>query len=112
MTFAPDATPILLPVSETGGNGGAGDERFRWDLLVSRILHPAQVAAIEAFLWVGRPLSPSELAAIFEEHWSIPVLGYHTQALIKLGVLEMVDTEPVRGAMKHIYVLSPELVWR
>jgi hypothetical protein len=70
------------------------------------------VAAIEAFVWIGRPLSPSELAEIFKGHWSLAVIGYHTHALVKLGVLKMVDTESVRGATKHIYVLSRGLAWQ
>jgi hypothetical protein len=37
MIFAPDATPTLLSVTSPGSYGGAGDERPRWDLLVSRI---------------------------------------------------------------------------
>lgn len=109
MISTPDATPT--PTIQ-GEPGGAGDEQFRWDWFVSRTLHPAQVAVIEAFLWIGLQLSPSELAEVLRGHWSLSLVGYHTVALAKIGVLRLVDEVGVRGATKHVYVLSPEVLCR
>jgi hypothetical protein len=38
--------------------------------------------------------------------------GYHAQYLVKRRILELVGTEQVRGATRHLYVLSSDLQWR
>lgn len=104
MNCPPDATPTPA----TGDQSGAGDERFRWGALVSRVLHPAQVAIIEAALWIELPLAPSDVARMFGEDFTLQHAGYHVRALADLEILELFETEPVRGATKHYYVLAPE----
>lgn len=108
MTCSPNATPTPA----TGGPSGAGDERFHWDALVSRVLHPVQVAIIEAALWIGLPLAPSDLARMLGGDITLQHAGYHVRALVDLEILELVDTEPVRGATKHYYVMAPGWTWR
>jgi hypothetical protein len=113
MNLVPHATPTLLPdVPGPGSNGGAGGELVRWDLLVSRLIHPIQLSMIEALLRIGLPISPSDLSQIYGGEYSSSHTGYHVQVLVKRRILELVDTEPVRGATRHLYVLSPELRWR
>ena len=109
MNRAPFATPECRCSDRVDGDGGAGDEGFHWDLLVSRILHPVQVAIIEALNWIGRPLAPSEVVQMFESQpYTVANLDYHTKALLDHGVLLLAYTEPVRGTTKHYYVLAPE----
>lgn len=91
-----------------GDMSGAGDERFRWDALVSRVLHPVQVVVIEALLYIGLPLAPSEIARMTGGYHNLQDVGYHVRILVELGILELIDTEPIRGATKHYYVLAPE----
>jgi hypothetical protein len=108
MNHAPLATPTS-PADPRGDTSGAGDEYFRWDLLVSRVLHPAQVGIIEALLWIEVPAAPSDVVQMFEGRpYSVSHLGYHSNALIEFGVLELAYTEPVRGTLKHYYALTPE----
>lgn len=108
MNSSPDATPT----PSTGGLSGAGDGRFHWDALVSRVLHPVQVAIIEAALWVGLPLAPSDIARMSGGDYNVQHTGYHVGVLVDLEILELVDTEPVRGATKHYYLLAQEWTWR
>lgn len=84
----------------------AGDEPFQWDALVSRVIHPIQVQTIEAMRWIGRPLASSELCKIFDDAYSVSLMGYHVGALAKLDVLRGTGTEQVRGATKHYYALT------
>jgi hypothetical protein len=103
MNCPPNATPRPA----TGDPSGAGGERFPWDALVSRVLHPAQVAIIEAALWIGLPLAPSDIARMLAGDFTLQHAGYHVKALVDLEILELVDTEPVRGTTKHYYALAP-----
>lgn len=107
MTYAPDATPTPL----TGEPSGAGGGQFRWDALVSRVLHPVQVAIVEALVWVGLPLAPSDLARMLGGDCNLQHTGYHVNALVDLEILELIDTEPVRGTTKHYYALAPGWIW-
>lgn len=108
MICPPDATPTP-PMGEPSG---AGDELFPWGALVSRLLHPVQVALIEALLWIRLPLAPSDAARMFGWPHTSQGVGYHVTALSRPGILELVDTEAVRGATRHYYVLAPESRWR
>jgi hypothetical protein len=112
MSSVPHATPTPLPEIRTAGNGGAGDESIRWDMLVSRLLHPIQLSMIEALLWIGLPIAPSDLAHIYGGEYTNSHAAYHVKVLVKHGILELADTEPVRGVTRHLYVLSPDLRWR
>ena len=111
MNSVPHATPKTLPATRPGSDGGAGDEAFRWDVLVSRLLHPVQLAMIEALLWIGLPLSPSDLSQMYGGEFSNSHTGYHVQVLARLEVVELVGTEQVRGVTRHLYFLSPSVQW-
>jgi DNA-binding transcriptional ArsR family regulator len=45
--------------------------------------------------------SPSELAREFGE--PIPNVSYHVKILLENGAIELVKTQPVRGALEHFY---------
>jgi hypothetical protein len=112
MNFVPHATPTMPPELGWSGKGEAGDESIRWNELVSRLLHPVQLSMVEALLWIELPISPADLSRMYGGVYSSRHTAYHVQVLMDHGVLEMVDTEPVRGATRHLYVLSPGLRWR
>jgi DNA-binding transcriptional ArsR family regulator len=45
--------------------------------------------------------SPSELAREFDE--PVPNVSYHVKILLENGAIELVKTQPVRGALEHFY---------
>ena len=108
MTSAPNAIPTLAIEGEPGG---AGDGPFPWDMLVSRVLHPIQVVILESLVWIGVPLSPVDVANMCQGHYALALVGYHAKALADRGVIELIDTEPVRGTVRHLYALVPESRW-
>jgi hypothetical protein len=92
-------------------NGGAGDKQFPWGSLVSRALHPIQVAMLEASVRIGLPISPVDVFHMFDGEYALALVGYHAKALADRGVIEVVDTEPVRGTLRHLYPVVPESRW-
>jgi hypothetical protein len=78
------------------GDEASGDEPADWSALIPRFVHPTQVIVIETMLWIGRPLSATELEKVAG---GIPVLGtfsYHLKRLAELGALEVVGKSKVR----------------
>jgi predicted MarR family transcription regulator len=76
-----------------------------WSELAPRLLHPMQVAIIEALLHMDRALSPVELSRMIEAG-SLNNIAYHVRRLAKLDVLELTTTTPRRGAVEHHYRLK------
>jgi hypothetical protein len=83
-----------------------GNEPFDWNVLVSLLVHPVQVAIIEAMSWIGTPLSASELDKVLDERFGVSHVSYHMRALVKAEVIGAVDHEQVRGALKTFYFFS------
>lgn len=77
-----------------------------WDALVARLIHPTQVAVIEAMLWIDRPLSSAELVRVFDGEIVLSSIAYHVRRLADLGVLKQTGTRQVRGAIEHFFVLT------
>jgi hypothetical protein len=70
---------------------------------LAAIGHPKRLRILRR-IGVGR-VSPSEIA----HEWNEPGtsnISYHARALVELGTIELVDTEPVRGATKHYYEVT------
>jgi hypothetical protein len=85
-----------------------GDEPFDWAMLVPRVVHPLQVAIVEALWWIDRPLSASELELVFVHQFGLSLISYHVQQLRKAGALEEVGREQVRGALKRLYFFASD----
>lgn len=77
-----------------------------WDALIGRLVHPTQVAIIEAMQWIDRPLSPVELVRVFDGEIPLSSLAYHVRRLAELDVLVNVGMRQVRGAREHFYTLA------
>jgi predicted transcriptional regulator len=77
-----------------------------WDALIGRLVHPTQVAIIEAMEWIDRPLSPVELARVFEREVPLSSVAYHVRRLAELGVVVNTGMRRVRGAREHFYRLD------
>ena len=63
------------------------------------IAHPLRARILDAL--GGEPRSPNELAVEFEA--PLGNVSYHVLVLRELGMVELVDTAPRRGAVEHYY---------
>jgi DNA-binding transcriptional ArsR family regulator len=63
------------------------------------LAHPLRARILEAL--AGEPRSPNELAVEFGE--PLGNVSYHVLVLRDLGMVELVDTAPRRGAVEHFY---------
>jgi DNA-binding transcriptional ArsR family regulator len=71
--------------------------------LVKALAHPVRVQVLEALQ--DRVASPSELSKEMEE--SLGVISYHVTTLAGCGCLELVRTQPRRGALEHFFRATP-----
>lgn len=71
--------------------------------LVKALSHPLRVQILEELQ--SRVASPSELSKEMKE--SLGVISYHANMLVKCGCIELVDTQPRRGAIEHFYRATP-----
>ncbi|HTR75137.1 MAG TPA: hypothetical protein VMH33_07740 [Solirubrobacterales bacterium] len=75
-----------------------------WALaLFDRSVHPTQVAVMEAFDWIGKPFSPVQFAEMGDPLMQVNRVAYHMRALAAIGLIEVVNTRRVRGAIETIY---------
>ncbi len=77
------------------------------------LVHPMQVAIVEACLWIGQPLSAKDFSQMFASQIGRSTTGtsymsYHVRELAKVGVLELCGTESVRGAVRRFYLVAGE----
>jgi DNA-binding transcriptional ArsR family regulator len=71
--------------------------------LVMSVAHPLRIKILEAL--TDHVASPNAVAETLDS--SLTSVAYHTRALDRLGALELVDTEPRRGALEHFYKATP-----
>lgn len=91
-------------------SGEARGERpaFDWESLVPVFIHPLKVAVVEALDWIEQPLSPNELALMFDsKEWSLGIVAYHVSTLAKVGVIEVIGERQARGARESYYYFPP-----
>jgi DNA-binding transcriptional ArsR family regulator len=93
---------------ESSGRGGqaesGGSKRETIDQdLVKALSHPMRVQILESLQ--GRTASPTELSKEWKE--SLGVVSYHTNALLELGCIEQVRTQPKRGTVEHFHTVRP-----
>lgn len=81
-----------------------GEPSFGWDALVPRMVHPLKVAIVEALLWVGQPLSSTDLTKLIDdEEFGLSHVSYHVVTLAKAGAIEQRWNRPVRGTIETFY---------
>jgi hypothetical protein len=90
MSPAPDDTPIPA-----------------WSTALFSLIHPVKVAAVEAFLWTGEPMSALAVYESLARKWSLGAVVYHVRRLAESGVLVERFIEPRSGAYEHFYGLAP-----
>jgi DNA-binding transcriptional ArsR family regulator len=71
--------------------------------LLSALGNPMRIAIVQR-LGEGGEGSPSAVANVFEA--PLGTVSHHFRALADAGLIELVRTEPRRGAVEHFYVLS------
>jgi predicted MarR family transcription regulator len=81
------------PIPDTPKRAGA----FCWAALVARVLHPVDVAIIEAFEWIEQPLSAGDLSEVFDSKWPLAKVTYHIRRLHKLDAIELSATPTMKN---------------
>ncbi len=67
------------------------------------VAHPCKAAIIETINRLGEA-SPGEIADA--SPYTLGTTSYHVRAMHDEGILRLKRTTPVRGAIKHTYVLN------
>jgi len=80
--------------------------RPAWEAAFFSLLHPVQIAVVEALGWTGEPMSSRLLFEVLGGAWPLGTVGYHVHRLALTGVLEERYREPVRGVTEHFYGLA------
>lgn len=80
--------------------------RPAWEEAFFSLLHPLQIAAVEAYEWIEDPLSPHLLYEVLGRAWPLGSVSYHVRRLAAQGVLVERHREPARGAIAHYYQLA------
>lgn len=81
-----------------------GESTFDRGSLVPHLVHPAKVVIVEVLLWIGEPLSPTDIVKCLEsEDYYLSIVAYHVRGLVKAGALEAVRTRQVRGSQETYY---------
>lgn len=96
-----------VPLSMQDEPGSTKCSALDWGALVALVVHPTKVLILEAMLWVGEPLSASELEHLFDEKPSLGSVSYHVRTLAKFGAVEQIRSRPVRGTIERYYFLAP-----
>jgi len=86
---------------------GDDPRQFDWGFLVPRVVHPMQVAIIEAVAYVGLPLSAADVRRKFGETHSVSHISYHVTFLAKVGALVLADERRHRGRFASYYEIPP-----
>jgi hypothetical protein len=105
---SPKATRAKLPPAWQRPGGmtrrEGGELSFDWEALVPRVVHPLKVSIVEALLWVGRPLSASDLTKLLDDkEFGLSHISYHAVKLGEIGALKVVRMRQVRGATEKFH---------
>jgi DNA-binding transcriptional ArsR family regulator len=72
--------------------------------LMRALAHPMRVTILQ--LLEEAPSSPVRISQRIDE--SLGSVSYHTNVLADLGLIELVETRPARGAVEHIFRIDPD----
>jgi len=89
---------------QTPGESGSGG--FDWVSLIAKLLHPVQVAIIEAFNELLVPLSATDIQRIVSGAIEVKLAAYHLKRLVDLGVLVGAWSEPGKGGTLTFYFFA------
>lgn len=80
-----------------GGDSGAGGDAEQ--ALIFLLQHPLRKRLLRLYVEAKEMRSPKELTVPVNK--SVALVGYHVRILAKKGAVELVDTQPRRGAVEH-----------
>jgi hypothetical protein len=73
--------------------------------IASVMKHPTKLRSLMAVGRAKNSIAPVDIAREIEVPHSD--VAYHVRDLARIGAVELAGVEPVRGATKHLYVISP-----
>jgi DNA-binding transcriptional ArsR family regulator len=81
-----------------------------WEVIARRVMHPTAVAILELLAAVADQDQPERTPRDFAGVLHVPLgsVAYHVRMLRDRGLIELMRTEPRRGALAHFYVLAPD----
>jgi hypothetical protein len=91
----------LGPLEDLTLVGGAGEDLFS---------PPARAAAGTAERTARQPTRPEGATGDPGDRQSLNLIAYHVRVLHRYGAIELVDTESIRGATKHIYAANRKML--
>jgi hypothetical protein len=64
-----------------------------------------KIAVLQAYLWIGEPLSKAELTRLFDDphYFYLSLVAYHVDGLADVGLLEKVRTRSLRSGTETYY---------
>jgi DNA-binding transcriptional ArsR family regulator len=68
------------------------------------VAHPLRLRILETIEQLGGIASPNQIAGVLGE--PLGNVSYHVKTLLEYGWLDLVKTEPRRGAVEHFYARS------
>ncbi|MBS1861882.1 MAG: helix-turn-helix transcriptional regulator [Actinobacteria bacterium] len=68
------------------------------------VAHPLRLRILETIEQSGGIASPNQIAGVLDE--PLGNVSYHVKTLLEYGWLDLVKTEPRRGAVEHFYARS------
>jgi predicted ArsR family transcriptional regulator len=72
----------------------------------SALAHPVRLAVVLELANAHEPTSPLQLTRRLEH--PLGNVSHHVRKLRAMGALQLVDTQPRRGAVEHFYVLTDD----
>jgi len=97
----PNSINVRLALQEDSvGQSEDRRGRHRTNAVQRALAHPIRAQLLAALR--NGPASPSEMAPAVEQ--SIGVVSYHVRILVEAGLVDLVGTQPKRGALQHFYV--------
>jgi hypothetical protein len=78
----------------------SGDWQEFWSTLPEKVQHPFRVPILEAFRWIGEPLSAIALVDVLDGFVSMWDTAHHLRVLEALDVVEPSPVETDRGASR------------
>lgn len=88
--------------------GTGKKSQIDWEALARTQIHPLRLAIIELYA-VGDELTPVDVQRSLGES-KLGNVSYHVRALLADGFIELVRTEPRRGALAHYYRATSKLL--
>ena len=77
-----------------------------WSRALFSMLHPAQIATVEAFTFIGEPMSALLIYEVLDHTFPSANVACHVRRLTDVGVPVERYVEPRRGAHERFYLLA------